>query len=297
VGRREEAQPLAGPRGPLSDGGAASDGGSGADGGCVSDFGCLSPGPRCNPRGNNQIGTCVDVGGGCVNYQNPVTCPSTLQTCPVGATACSCPTSSCAVGVDRACAGDGTLVTCAYDLPNGCGVYPGGGGAACPSPQTCKGSAPTAACTCPAAGTTVGAGCPAPDSTICSSNGTLVCAHGDLCNVWQLSIDGGCPSTACPDIAGSYQSCIYCPGVGQGIRPKWLTAPYHRDHSDVCRRAARVTSSGVSTAEVSARAWRFKASRQLQVAQSCPMQKTCSADRHALYGIYVRANVAGADPR
>jgi len=34
----------------------------------------------------------------------------------------------------------------------------------------------------------------------------------------------------------------------QGIRPKWIAAPYHPDRSGVCRRSDRVTCSGVSTA-------------------------------------------------
>jgi hypothetical protein len=80
------------------DGGSAVDGGGAADGGCVSDPGCPSPGPRCDPNGSNQIGSCVDVGGGCLKFQNPVTCPSTLQTCPVGATACACPAAGVTVG-------------------------------------------------------------------------------------------------------------------------------------------------------------------------------------------------------
>jgi hypothetical protein len=199
--------------GGLADGGGVADGGTAdggmADGGCVSDPGCPSPGPRCDPSGNDQIGYCFDLGGGCLIFLNSVPCPSPLQTCPVGATACLCPNSSCAPGIDRACASDGTLVTCAYDVPDGCGVYPAGGGVRCPVPQTCEGSPPSAGCTCPASGTTVGTGCSTPGTTSCSGNLRLVCARFGNCNIWQEANDCAGLALRCEMRNGSAE-CV-CP--------------------------------------------------------------------------------------
>ena len=201
------------------DGGAGGDGDAGGDagtpddggvpdGGCQSDPACAAAGPRCDPAGTDLLGECVDVGGGCLSFENAAACPSTLQTCPAGATACACPTASCNTEVDTACGTDGTVVACQLDVVGGCGVYPDDGGQTCPTHQSCHGSAPTAACAC--------------DDSDCPGAGQT-CAS-DASAVLVCELDGACPyvgsSTPCasPKVcAGSFpDAACACPTPGGG---------------------------------------------------------------------------------
>src|SRR5437868_1948978 len=82
------------------------DGGTGGGGSaCRADAGCTAASmPACDPAGSDQLGTCVDVGGGCLKVQSLSACPSTLQTCVAGTNSCACPASACTPGSATSCA-------------------------------------------------------------------------------------------------------------------------------------------------------------------------------------------------
>ncbi|MBI5482191.1 MAG: right-handed parallel beta-helix repeat-containing protein [Deltaproteobacteria bacterium] len=172
------------------DSGTGDDGGV-PDGGCESDPACTAAGPRCDPAGTDLLGECVDVGGGCLELKDLAACLSTLQTCPVGAAACACPTTSCNTEVDTACGTDGTVVSCRLDVAGGCGVYPESGGQACPGHQSCHGSPPTAACAC--------------DDSDCTGAGQLCSSDASAVLVCQL--DGACPYVASSTPCASPKVC------------------------------------------------------------------------------------------
>lgn len=178
---------------------------------CTSDPGCSQVGPRCDPSGSNRLGTCVDVGAGCLKFRDAVACPSTLQVCPVGQAACACTGTQCVAGVDKACASNGTLVTCALDVPGGCAVYPQTG-LVCLPPSVCSGAAPDASC-CPAAGTSEGSGCSTVGATACDGAKVLTCAARNGCTVWTATqtctegltcaVRSGTATCACPANQGT----------------------------------------------------------------------------------------------
>jgi len=115
--------------GALGDGGVAPGDAGAPDAGCVSDPACATLGQlACDPLGSNKIGTCQDLGGGCLKVRFLGNCPSpSEQTCPVGATACKC-NSDCGAG-DTRCSGN-ALLTCQVNGGGVCGVFS--------SPVTCS---------------------------------------------------------------------------------------------------------------------------------------------------------------
>jgi hypothetical protein len=199
-----------GAAGGMSGGGSAGGTAAGGGGGtmCTSDPGCMTPQAHaCDPAGSNQLGTCVDVGGGCLKVSSLAACPSTLQVCPAGQTACMC-MGGCVVGTDKQCLSATTLATCALDAPGGCGVYPTMG-TTCGTHQSCTGLAPSASCTCnkdPVC--TVGAG------TYCNSgkDGVITCAADSNGCVASGPAAMCGPPKSCSGSAGA-QGCA-CPAVG-----------------------------------------------------------------------------------
>ncbi len=195
------------------------------DGGsCSSDPGCIAASTSaCDPAGTPSLGTCVDVGAGCLKVQTLVACPSALQACPAGATACTCPNTACAVGATT-CSTGTSVGTCALDVAGGCGVFPSTG-VACAAHQSCTGATPSAICSCDtdllcAAG--VGTSCNA------LNTGTITCAlDANSCLFSSPSVacstpkvcTGAAPASgcACPALAAS-------PVVGGGCNSVGATA-------------------------------------------------------------------------
>ena len=185
------------------------------DGGsCTSDPGCsAAAGSACDPAGSAKLGTCVDVGSGCLKVQTLVACPSTLQTCPNGATACTCPSNSCSAGA-TSCASTTSVTTCALDVAGGCGVF-SATGVACATHQSCTGAAPRAACTCdtdPNCAAGAGSSCNAlktgtftctVDANACLASGALsLCASPQVCTGAAPASSCMCPAVAASPIAG-----------------------------------------------------------------------------------------------
>lgn len=190
-------------------GGGAMGGGAGGGAACTSDPGCtVAAAPACDSGGTNRLGTCVDVGGGCLKVQSLTACPSTLQTCASGANTCACPGSACTPGANTSCASATSVVACALDAPGGCGIYPTAGATACGTRQACTGTAPSAACTC-----VVDAFCSAGVGTYCSggNTGTIACAlDGNGCTFQGLTALCATPTT-CSGTAPA-ASCT-CPAI------------------------------------------------------------------------------------
>ena len=168
-----------------------------------------------------MLGTCVDVGAGCLKVQNLIACPSTLQTCTAGS--CTCPASACTPGSSStSCASATSVVSCALDVPNGCGIFPATGATACGAHQACTGNAPSAACSC-----VVDAFCSAGVGTYCNAanTGTVSCAvDSDSCTFQSpatlcaspKTCSGAAPSSSCncPALAASPVSGGGCSTVG-----------------------------------------------------------------------------------
>ncbi|MDP1829134.1 MAG: right-handed parallel beta-helix repeat-containing protein [Archangium sp.] len=192
-------------------GGSVTGGGGGVTGGgggaCTSDPGCTAAAmAACDPAGSNMLGTCVDVGGGCLKVQSLAACPSTLQTCASGTNACACPAGACTPGASStSCASATSVVACALDVPNGCGIYPATGAVACAAHQACTGAAPAAACTC-----VVDPFCSAGAGTYCNSGntGTIGCAvDGNNCTFQNPAVLCAAPQTCSGAAPGSACSC------------------------------------------------------------------------------------------
>ncbi len=112
---------------------------------CTSDPACTSAGAAaCDPAGSNQLGTCADLGGGCLRLREMKACPSSAQTCPAGKSACLCPASACTPGASRC--NNGSLETCQEEAPGGCGTW--SAPAACPAHMKCESAEPSARCAC-----------------------------------------------------------------------------------------------------------------------------------------------------
>lgn len=138
--------------------------------------------------------TCGTNGDGCVVVTNSGgTCPGGTKPCTgaAGSASCQCnttPPAGCTAGsfmTGTFCDANGQVVQCSTD-GNGCNS--GSPGTACPSPQQCRGTLPSAACACPIVPECDAAG--EINGSRCSANNLLTCAAQGACQ--QLT------TTACP---------------------------------------------------------------------------------------------------
>jgi hypothetical protein len=216
-----------------NDGGA--DGGPDAGNGC-SDPGCLAVGDSaCDPMGSQQLGACVDIGGGCLKVQTQTlaACPSKDHRCPVGGTSCACLATSCTVG-DTVCETDGALGKCVADVPNGCGVV---SPTSCGPNQKCTGVSPTATCSCNA-----DPNCQSGAGTYClpDAGGTLQCDFdGDGCLV-TTKVATSCSAPKVCSGGGADAGCA-CPLPALAVNPL---------HGEGCLILGKVACEGNNTTNV-----------------------------------------------
>ncbi len=145
--------------------------------------------------GAAAVQKCQMQANGCTQWGNTTTC-GTHQTCSISGSsaACTCTSSICTQAGD-ACQNGQTLATCQTD-GDGC-VYVAST-MACPSPQSCSGMAPSAACALMCTNSCT------QGQTSCESEGLAKCTLGTN-GCWAYGTPTACPSTrqTCSGQSGS----------------------------------------------------------------------------------------------